>query len=160
MKSAFVERALWSAVLLTSAACVVGLRMERVPAVMKASPLPPAAATPRRFETDSIVRATEYTIANDPFRVSRRPATVAYSSALEGLAPPPVARPPRPNFVLRGIVGGPPWSAIIDGIPGREGSVLLRKGDSVAAFVIRAVGRDSVIIKGADTTWQLTVKRP
>lgn len=160
MRSVLVERTLWSATVLAAAACVLGLRPASVSTVTKASPLPPAAAAPHRFDADSIAHAAEYTIANDPFRLSRRPATVAYSPALEGLAPPPVARPPRPNFVLRGIVGGPPWSAIIDGIPGREGSVLLRKGDSVAAFVIRAVGRDSVIIKGADTTWQLTVKHP
>lgn len=160
MRHALVERALWSASVLAIAAAVLVLRAERLPATAVVTPLPQAAAAPRPFEADSIARASEYTVANDPFRLSRHPAAVAYSPALEGLAPSPQARPPRPNFVLRGIVGGPPWSAIIDGIPGREGSVLLRRGDSVAAFVIRAVGRDSVIIKGADTTWQLTVKRP
>jgi hypothetical protein len=115
---------------------------------------------PRQFPAESLARASAYVVANDPFRLSHQPATVAYSPALEGLAPPPVARAPRPNFVLRGIIGGPPWSAIVDGIPGRDGSTVLRKGDSVAAFVVRAVRRDTVTIKGADTTWQLTVKRP
>lgn len=160
MKSGMLERALWSASVLAVAATVLGLRAEQIPAPTSTPSLPRAATVPPRFAAESIARATDYTIANDPFRLSRRPATVAYSPALEGLAPPPTARPARPSFVLRGIVGGPPWSAIIDGVPGREGSVLLRTGDSVAAFVIRAVGRDSVTIKGADTTWQLTVKRP
>jgi hypothetical protein len=160
MRGALMERALWGATVFTAAATVFALRTERRPTPPSPSPLPQAAAAPRRFNADSIARATDYAVANDPFRLSRRPATVAYAPALEGLAPPPVVRQPRPNFVLRGIVGGPPWSAIVDGVPGREGSVLLRRGDSVAAFVVRVVGRESVIIKGADTTWQLTVKRP
>jgi hypothetical protein len=83
---------------------------------------------------------------------------VAYSPALEGLAPPE-PKAPRPTLVLRGIIGGPPWSAILEGIPGRQGSVVLRRGDTVAALVVRAVRRDTVVIEGADTTWRLTVKR-
>jgi hypothetical protein len=61
--------------------------------------------------------------------------------------------------VLRGIIGGPPWSAILEGIPGREGSVVLRRGDTIAALRVRAVRRDTVVVEGADTTWRLTVKR-
>lgn len=154
-----MERALWAATAVTILLALFALRAPGSPKT--ALPLVPRAAKePRQVPPESLARATAYVVANDPFRLSHQPATVAYSPALEGIAPPPVARPPRPNFVLRGIIGGPPWSAIVDGIPGRDGSTVLRKGDPVSAYFVRAVGRDTVTIKGADTTWQLTVKRP
>ncbi len=158
MRTAAVERALWGLTAIATIVTVLSVRAARMPSVSAAPRIQPAAAELRHIAPDSIAQAVAYVIANDPFRLSRHPATVAYSPALEGLAPPAPVRPPRPNLVLRGVVGGPPWSAIIDGIPGRDGSVLLRRGDSVASLVVRAVGRDTVIIKGVDTTWRLTVK--
>jgi hypothetical protein len=38
--------------------------------------------------------------------------------------------------------------------------VLVRQGDAVGDLKIRVVGRDTVVIQGADTTWRLTLKRP
>ena len=126
-----------------------------------AAPAQPWASVPdiHRFDEDSIAKGAAFSIDNDPFRLSRRPAVVRYSSTPAAAQLPAVAAAPRPNLVLRGIVGGPPWSAIIEGIPGREGTTMLRPGDSAGPLVVRSVGRDTVIIKGADTTWHLTVKR-
>ena len=159
MKSAAVERGLWGLASVAILATVVEVRGVAATGIVAARPLPAAPLPPRRPDPDSVGRAVEYVVANDPFRLSRQPATVPYAPALEGLAPPPTARPPRPTLVLRGIVGGPPWSAILDGLPGREGSALVRRGDTVGTILVRAVGRDTVIIQGADTTWRLTVKR-
>jgi hypothetical protein len=159
MRAAALERGLWGATAVAVIVTALGVRAVRAISATSARPILSAAAEPRRLDADSITQAVAYVVANDPFRLSRHPATVAYSPALEGLAPPVVVRPPRPNLVLRGIVGGPPWSAILDGLPGRDGSVLMRRGDSVGTLVVRAVGRDTVTIKGADTTWRLTVKR-
>jgi hypothetical protein len=61
--------------------------------------------------------------------------------------------------VLRGIVGGPPWDAMIDGIPGRQGSVLVRRGDTLGGLTVSAINRDTVTIHGSDTTWRLFIKR-
>jgi len=159
MKAVIAERVLWSVTAVAALAAVVGVRAARATAATAPPPMPAAAVEPRRLHPDSVAHAVAAFVANDPFRLSRQPATVAYAPALEGLAPPTVARPPRPSLVLRGIVGGPPWSAILDGVPGRDGSLLMRRGDSAGTLVVRAVGRDTVIIKGADTTWRLTVKR-
>jgi hypothetical protein len=159
MKKAVLERGLWGATAVAAIIAAVGVRAARATLATSARPILTAAAEPRHLDADSIAQAVAYVVANDPFRLSRHPASAAYSPALEGLAPPPVARPPRPNLVLRGIVGGPPWSAILDGVPGRDGNVIMRRGDSLGTIVVRAVGRDTVIIKGADTTWRLTVKR-
>ena len=159
MRATTIERGLWSMTVLATVVAAIEVRASTTAPMLAARPALRAPAEPRRLDADSIAQAVAYVVANDPFRLSRQPATTAYSPALEGLAPPVVTRPPRPSLVLRGIVGGPPWSAIVDGIPGRDGSALLRGGDSVGTLVVRAVKRDTVIINGADTTWRLTVKR-
>jgi hypothetical protein len=117
-----------------------------------------AQETPRSFAAESLRVAAAYLVETDPFRVDRRPSSVAYRPDLEG-APPPPPRPPKPTLVLRGIIGGPPWEAIVDGVPERSTSTVLRQGDVVGALRVRAVGRDTVVIQGADTTWRLTMRR-
>jgi hypothetical protein len=61
--------------------------------------------------------------------------------------------------VLRGLVGGPPWNAILDGVPGHDGGFVVRAGDSVAGLKIRSVRRDGATIRGMDTTWILRLGR-
>jgi hypothetical protein len=99
-------------------------------------------------------------IEADPFRLDRRPAPVRYRPELEGAgAPAPPPSPPKPVLVLRGIVGGPPWDAMIDGIPGRQGAVLVHRGDTLGGLTVSVIQRDTVIIHGADTTWRLSIRR-
>lgn len=159
MRAAVLERGLWAVAGLATVVAVLAVRAARATPEVIPRSIVPAAAEPRHVAADSIAQAAAYVTASDPFRLSRQPASVAYSPALEGLAPPVAQGPPRPTLVLRGIVGGPPWSAILDGVPGRDGSVVVRRGDSLGTLVVRVVGRDTVIINGADTTWRLTVKR-
>jgi hypothetical protein len=71
-------------------------------------------------------------------------------------APPPML-PPKPALRLRGILGGPPWDVLIEGVPGREGAVVARVGQTLGGVTIRAVHRDTVIVRGMDTTWKLTI---
>jgi hypothetical protein len=97
-------------------------------------------------------------LATDPFRRDRgRFDSAATTTAPVLQAKPPA--PPKPRLVLRGIVGGPPWDAIVDGIPNREGSYVVRSGDSVSGLKIRSVRADRVTIRGMDTTWILTLGR-
>jgi hypothetical protein len=150
---------MWMAAVMAIVLAVLEWRGGRVHAVAAMPVMGPTPAPPRIFAADSLARSSSYVAENDPFRTSRQPPSIPYSPSLEGLAPPPVARAPRPNFILRGIVGGPPWSAIVEGVPGRSGAALLRKGDSLGDLVVRLVTRDTVVIKGADTTWRLTMRR-
>lgn len=115
----------------------------------------------RALPADSIARAAAALTSDNPFRFDRKPAGVPYQPELEGAPPPPPAppKPPKPVLVLRGIVGGPPWDAMVEGIPDRQGPVLVRRGDTLGGLTIRAIRRDTVIIQGADTTWRLTIKR-
>ena len=97
-------------------------------------------------------------LAADPFRRDHgrfEPATSITAPVLQATRP----APPKPKLVLRGIVGGPPWDAIIEGLPNREGSFVLRSGDSVSGLKVRSVRADRVTIRGMDTTWILKLDR-
>jgi hypothetical protein len=62
-------------------------------------------------------------------------------------------------MTLKAIVGGPPWQAVVDGIPGQAQGTIVRAGAAFDKLVARAVTRDSVIIQGPDTAWVLTFRR-
>lgn len=100
-------------------------------------------------------------VQRDPFRPERRQAPLPYSPVADGMPapPPPPPAPPKPALVLRGTIGGPKWEALLEGIPGRGGSTLVRQGDTLAGLTLRRVSRDTVVVRGMDTTWTLTVKR-
>ena len=98
--------------------------------------------------------------ANDPFRAARHASPIAYRPELEGIAPPPPPpKPPHPVLILVGVLGGPPWDALLDGIPGKDGSTMVHAGETIGGLRVRSITRDSVIVQGADTTWRLALKR-
>lgn len=113
-------------------------------------------------DDDSLGEAAANTAANDPFRLVNRPSGVRYDAKTEGgvgapaaFVPPPV----RPAFVLKAIVGGPPWQAVVDGIPGQQPGTIVRSGTTFDKLIVRSVGRDTVVIQAPDTTWKLTLSR-
>lgn len=125
------------------------------PAVVSRVGVSPPVERPRG---DSLLAAAARIAATDPFRLDRRPAAVPFRVELEG-APPAAPSPSRPALSLRGVVGGPPWEALVEGFPGREGSVLVRRGDRVGDLAVRRVAPDTVVISGQDTTWTLTLRK-
>ena len=113
-------------------------------------------------DDDSLGEAAANAAANDPFRLVNRPSGVRYDAKLEGGAGAPaqfVPPPVRPAFALKAIVGGPPWSAVVDGIPGQPAGTIVRTGSSFDKLTVRSVGRDTVVIAAPDTTWKLTLSR-
>lgn len=93
-------------------------------------------------------------IAGNVFRRHRSSAAeIAQQSAL-------VPRPPmqRPHIELRGVMGGPPWQVLIDGVPGHQSSVLMRVGESVGGITVVGVKAGTVVLKGADTVWHLALR--
>jgi hypothetical protein len=110
---------------------------------------------------DSIAVAGEVIIANDPFRLANAPATVRYDPSADAVQSNAAAQPilVRPTLVLKAIVGGPPWQAVIDGLPGQPTGLAVRAGSTYNRLTIRAITRDSVIIRGPDTTWILSFSR-
>jgi hypothetical protein len=131
-----------------------------VPGGERSSVTVPTAVAPSNVsgvDDDSLGAAADNTVTNDPFRLVNRPASVRYEVRLEAggaMAAPPA---PRPQLVLRAIVGGPPWQAVVDGLPGQQPGVIVRSGDSYDKITVRSVGRDTVVIQAKDTTWKLTL---
>jgi len=97
-------------------------------------------------------------VSRDPFRIGRLPAITAYDPVrlAEPVAPPP----PRPVLTLVGVVNGAEASAVVEGLPGVEGSRVVRVGDVVAGLQIKKIAGNRVTIVGMDTTWVLEVREP
>ncbi len=118
-----------------------------------------AHATTRPRLSDSVLAdAEDATVSNDPFRLANEPASVRFDPALEGESASPAVPIVRPSLVLKAIVGGPPWQAVIDGIPGQPPGTIAGPGARFDKLVIRSVTRDAVIVQGPDTTWSLAFK--
>lgn len=99
--------------------------------------------------------------SRDPFRVSHAPATVLYSPELRANAPAAQPRPvvARPTLSVRGILGGGNfWRAALMGVPGRSEAVLVTSGDTLGGLRVRRITRDTVFVRGADTSWALPVR--
>lgn len=124
--------------------------------------IPPAMRLPNDSVASTIAAAEDLIVTNDPFRLANAPALVRYDPADESDVTPSVAGPPRvrPNMILKAIVGGPPWQAVVDGLPGQPPNTVVRAGSAYDKLVARAVTRDSVVIQGPDTTWVLSFRRP
>lgn len=118
----------------------------------------PLRVRPAAITADSLADAEDAIVTNDPFRLSNSPSAIRYEPATDGsglLAPP---QQPRPMLVLKAIVGGPPWQAVIDGIPGQPAGTVAQTGAKFDRLTIRAVTRDSVIVQGMDTSWVLSFR--
>jgi hypothetical protein len=113
---------------------------------------------PPRLSADSLARVIA---RRDPFRLARQPAAVAFSpeAAAASLAPPP-PRASRPELTLAGLVLGAERSALVVGLPGVEGTRVLRVGERVGDLLVRAIAEDAVVISAPDTVWTLRLRRP
>jgi hypothetical protein len=96
------------------------------------------------------------------FRPSRRPAATAFDPARPEQAAPEASAPPaeRPALAVSGILWGPEPNAIVEGLPGVEGSTVLRRGESVGGIRVMRIEQRRVVLVGRDTTWVLEVRDP
>jgi hypothetical protein len=104
---------------------------------------------------DSVVQLI---IARTPFRAARRPAAVAFDPRLPAQIDAPDT--PKPALALSGIVWGAEPTAIIQGLPGIEGSKVVRRGDVIGGIKVSRIERERVWVSGLDTTWALTLREP
>jgi hypothetical protein len=115
------------------------------------------AASPREQATSAeALRGARIILdRRNPFRL----ATRLPSGALEGSPSAPATGPLRPTFQFQGAVGSRGrWEAVVTGLLGREGSVVVRTGDTIAGLRVSGITRDTLIMRSIDTTWRLTVK--
>ena len=152
------EVGLWTATvafsLAASAAARVPETIERPPSDFETAP---NLSVDRKLIADSVLSAASFVATHDPFRITHEPASVPY-----GTTPPPLAPPmPRPVPILRGIVGAPGrWSAILAGVPGHDGNVVLQTGDSAGGLRVRQVTMTTAVIVARDTIWTLKLDSP
>jgi hypothetical protein len=114
-----------------------------------------APAAPR-VEEASIKRV----LGRAPFRADRRVSTVRYDPSREVVTDAPSPADPRPALAVSGIIWGDEPAAVIEGVPGVEGSTVLRSGESAAGLRVVRISQNRVVIRGMDTTWGLTVREP
>jgi hypothetical protein len=152
-----IEVALWSTAIALAAIAMLGARPPHggggVVSNAERVRLRPSVAN-----NGDVNHAAISLVETDPFRVSRHPSPIGYRSDLEGALPTP-PRVSRPLLAISGIIGGPPWSAVLEGVPGREAGAVVHPGDTLGGLKIHAVKRDTVVITGMDTTWRLIVRR-
>jgi hypothetical protein len=94
-------------------------------------------------------------VEGNVFRRDRSPAEPMAQSLLP--IPKPVLQ--RPHLELRGLMGGPPWEVLLEGMPGHQSSVLMRVGQSIGGIKLTAVTTGTVVLRGADTVWHLTLRK-
>ncbi len=163
MSARATERVLWGGAALCALIALVGWHLGAPPGAAPSSATINGAPQLVVWAGDSVSAATPSITTRDPFRLSRRPAMVPYVLTPPGTGSQSLP-PTRPPLALVGLVGGPPWLAILDGVPGHAESMVARAGDTLAraptVLVLRAVRRDTVVVRGVDTTWMLPVRHP
>ncbi|HEX5180126.1 MAG TPA: hypothetical protein VFW04_12400 [Gemmatimonadaceae bacterium] len=159
MRSRTIELALWSLTLLALGVTGALWRRALSPHVAAAAtvwPVPPVSPIP---SVDSLTILTSRIVDRDAFRLDRKPAAVAYRTSGDSAVSAAPPSPPKPVLSLVGIVGGPPWAALVNGIPAHDGSVLVHARDTAGGLRVTRVSADGVTISGLDTVWHLTTKQ-
>jgi hypothetical protein len=160
-----MERLLWG---LALAVLLLGWQRWRRAEPVAAAPagaLDAVPPEPRRVPGPRLAAAGRTVMGGNAFRLERAPAPLGFNRPLDGgmmmpPEPPPYVPPPppRPQLAVSGIVG-PPWQALLEGVPGREGAVIIKRGDVLGDLRIRDVTRTTVTVSAPDTTWRLTVRK-
>lgn len=113
------------------------------------------AGAPHPAPVDSLARVVR---DRGPFRPDGRPSARPYDP-MRGEDQGTTYAPPMPVLALSGVLDGPAPAAILEGIPGREGSVILGVGDTAGGLRLRLIKEGRVTVTGMDTTWVLTLRR-
>ncbi len=126
----------------------------RLPAATDETSAAQARDVGQRIAAESIAAI----VSRDPFRIGRLPTITAYDPVR--LAQPVAPPPPRPTLALVGMVHGADPAAVVEGLPGVEGSRVVRVGDFVGGLRVKQIAKNRVTIVGMDTTWVLQVREP
>lgn len=156
MRVRLIERVLWVGFFFASA--LASWRWHREAALPVGQPRLDltTVASAVMLDADSLAAAADAATSGNIFREDRGVSVEVDSSTEPVMAPRHASLP---SLTLRGILGGPPWEVIIDGLPGRSGGTVVRDGETVAGWSIRVTSRDSVRLSSADTVWYLVLGR-
>ncbi len=149
------------AVVLAWAAVIAGARAARPTAVLGPPVEAEASTVITEAEPDSGARAMLLALVRRaPFRASGQQPDVRYDPQRLGAPPlPEQSSPPKPELVLVGLVLDGEPRALIQGVPGAAGALLLGVSDTAGGLRVRRIGSDRVRVTGHDTTWTLELRR-
>lgn len=95
-------------------------------------------------------------VGGHPFRPDRRAAPRRYEPSPTGGEPAAASPSLRPSLRLAGLLWGSVPRVVLEGVPGREGAVVLTAGDTAGGLRVRRLEPGRAVIAGHDTTWVLT----
>ncbi len=139
-------------------ALVIAARWELVRWVSAAETrIHPAGVVLPAFDVDSLGQVM---VRAAVFRERRTLAQVAFDPVHAGgnQSPAPVAGPPRPAILLVGIAWSAAPVALLDGVPGVDGSRAMQRGDTAGGLRVRRITPREVVMTGYDTTWTLRIR--
>jgi len=156
MKPWMLERVLWAITLGAGAMTVGQVLLASNPSSLDDSPLPTMSRV-LMYDPGLLRDAADSVASSDPFRLDRHSSGPTVDSPV---TPSPSAATAPPLLLeLSGVIGGPPWRAIVSGIPGREAGVVVRAGDTLGGIRVRTIKRDTVVIRAGDSTMTLILKK-
>lgn len=109
--------------------------------------------------SDTLDSAEARVLARDVFGIEQGVADVASAPQVPSNAT--IAIPPG-VFTARisvQAIAGPPWIAVLSGLPGRTTQTVVLAGDTVGVYRIRSISRDSVTIQAPDSLIRLSLIR-
>ena len=140
-------------------ALVIAARWELVRWVSAADTrIHPAGVVLPAFDVDSLGQVM---VRAAVFRERRTLAQVAFDPVHGpggNQSPAPVAGPPRPAILLVGIAWSAAPVALLDGVPGVDGSRAMQRGDTAGGLRVRRITPREVVMTGYDTTWTLRIR--
>ena len=130
MTSRRLEQLLWIATALVATAATANTVVRQHTKVRDTAPAVGGGMAQRRASPQhgSVADQLRDIVGGNLFR-RERSAADSVPTLPQPVGPPKPPPPPKPRLILRGLVGGPPWNAILDGIPGHDGSYVVRAGD-------------------------------
>lgn len=103
--------------------------------------------------------AAEALIRRDPFRADRLPSRVRFGMDAEPESAPPARenRTPPPLVISGVVMSAASWAALVEGLPGVEGTKLLNQGEQFGRYRLTYVTASYVVVADPDTSWTLKV---
>lgn len=154
MKPWILDRVLWMAALGATALTIGQMLLGSKASRRSENPLPAMRAV-LMYNPGVIIEAADSVASTDPFRLDRHPPRPPLGPVTTS---PSVVSAPL-HLALTGISGGPPWHAIVSGIPGHDGGVVVNTGDTLGGVRIGAIRRDTVIVQMGDSSLTFTLRR-
>lgn len=159
--TAAVLRALLLVCTLVGAAAVAAALTRPVVRVALSGELAAVAAAQAPAASKLDEESIRASAARPMFRADRRRSSVSYSGTRTATPQTRAsAAVPKPVLAISGIIWGPEPAALVEGVPGSEGSVVLRRGESMGGIRVVRIEGERVVIRGLDTTWTLPLRNP